>query len=477
MEPITSIMLANLVKGVGDSIFRTRSQERLAIENRQHTEQMEKLRQDFQNEQSEKNYAQMERIQKQMAAIKHENALQLVRENYKSHIEEFQDTQFLNNCWPLVTPPKFYLTTLMNMSRVGRMPIQIVVPDSLPGEFSGIVAQLTKIFNCPEFANDVYFYNNGWKESLKNKGGTAQIQPLKEVLGGFPTLVIFPSIDSKQRFSLSVSYWGVGDAASAVTQSEICSIDLKKVINDYACQWIDVFVKENGRACPALQSLIDLRTSMLKEYDEYKAEGKDTEVINRLMIANYGNYPFASKYGKHSPLLQFVNNKIESHLYAILAVVGAAMTDLHRLMAYHEHPVAPKLLFNDVSTESLLSFLSKLYNKVLESVPSDNIERPLYYALVASSFNEIPEGKEYAISFAEEGWQLLDELYASEETPLNIDAPIHVDAFKRLSLVKKSSMKLAITTSPELCEQAKREFSVPRHSSVSVMEREHIKRF
>jgi tetratricopeptide (TPR) repeat protein len=172
---------------------------------------------DFQAAMQERNFTEAERLQKEMSQISFENSLALQEESFKKQLAMTEYIYFRDHEWPLIPSPESHVEYLKKMYSNNRVPLQIIMTDSLPNSFGGVRANVVDFFDMHYTTNGnspTFFYDQGWKDAMRGKSGKAQITALHKVLAGLPTLVIASdsiSYGNDTEFSVRLSFWGLGD--------------------------------------------------------------------------------------------------------------------------------------------------------------------------------------------------------------------------------------------------------------------------
>ncbi len=413
------------------------NQNKLAAEGREHSEKLQKLQQEFQEKLQERNLVETERIQREIVALQHKYAKALLDENFSKQWDLIQEQVNLERAWPLILPAKHYVEQLKMRTREGRFPLQIIVASSPNASFQLQTTEIGTVLSRT-YGTDVFYFDGAWKSGMSAK--SAQMLQLQKNLGGCPTIVIKPDIvDGK--FIFEMAYWGIADfsspAPAIITKLSMRDINLN-ALRQFADEKAAMYETESAPS--PFKELISLREEENNTYDSYiKQHGSDVCNAQENLIAKaqeYCNDLYRTRYQSLSS--HFEANIIDirdKYFYSLIGVATAVMVDVHRMLEYHEKPLGATLpsLFNGITEKEWASLMASTYMDVLGRMSEDIFyELPLYYALVASYFNGLSEGKEYAIGFAEAGWKRLHALYPFGK---NIDTETHKKAFHTLSEV------------------------------------------
>ena len=391
-------------------------QDRLATANREHGLHLQQLQQEFQSSLQQRNFAETERLQKEMANIQYQNALHLQGANQKKDWESHLNKTELANVWPLCSPPLHYLRLLESHTRNGKLPLQIIFPASMPDGFQSVYGDMELLFNN-EYRDKTFYYDGGWKEHMGVR--TAQKLALQQNLSGCPTLILIPEeIKGEGKIRLSMTYWGIGAMDGNSSTQELFSIhkdDFRvEIIKKIADEFRQLY--QNMETLPHIDKLIRLRKEEQERYRILEERRTTNPTINPDEIIAL---EFNDKYlmfARDTSIARKISEKGVAMLSDTLGIVGATLTDVHRLLDYQEKPHALALInkFSSNHPEKLLKLMADCYINFINQLSSDTFNLPLYYALVASAFNEVSGGQEYAKQFAAEGWKHLQNLYRNE---------------------------------------------------------------
>lgn len=452
------------------------NQNKLAAEGREHSAKLQKLQQEFQEKLQERNFVETERLQREIVALQHLNAMALLDKNFAKQWDLYQNQVYLDKAWPLLLPPMHYLEQLRRRELSNRLPLQIIVPTSQNDPFQ---LQITRIGSllCSLHGSDVFFFDGAWKPGMGVQ--SAQMFDLQNNLGGCPTIVVKPDfVDNK--FIIKIAYWGMGDLNAAepriLTELPLRDVNLN-ALRQFADEKADLY--RNETAPDPYNKLISLREEEKQTYDSYikqhKADADVTPNKLSLKVAEYCNDKYRERYNSFSRLFEANILDIRNHCFeAFIGVAATVMSDMHRMLGNHEIPKGVSLgaSFKYINESSWLSLMANTYMDILEHMSQDVFfELPLYYSLIASAFNGVSGGGDYAKGFAEAGWKCLEELYANDETKL-VKAAFHKDAFEKLDCIvaNRSELTLAKSEAPTPNSLFKREQShliVVHHSETN----------
>lgn len=429
-------------------------QSRLAAEGRAHSEKLQKLQQEFQEKLQERNFIETERLQREIVALQHLNAMALLDKNFAKQWDLYQNQVYLDKAWPLLLPPMHYLEQLRRRELSNRLPLQIIVPTSQNDPFQ---LQITRIGTllCSLYGSDVFFFDGAWKPGMGVQ--SAQMFDLQNNLGGCPTIVVKPDfVDNK--FIIKIAYWGMGDLNAAepriLTELLLRDVNLN-ALRQFADEKADLY--RNETAPDAYNKLISLREEEKQTYDSYikqhKADADMTPNELSLKVAEYCNDKYRERYNSFSRLFEADILGIRNQCFeTFIAVAATVMTDMHRMLGNHEMPKGVSLgaSFKYINESSWLTLMANTYMDILEHMSQDVFfELPLYYALVASSFKTVPGGEEDAKLFAKQGWKRLHNLYPLGK--IN-DVETHKVAFSILSNVDSPPIFLSNNTTMNIKE-------------------------
>ncbi|MDR3233255.1 MAG: TerD family protein [Planctomycetaceae bacterium] len=233
MDPLSllALGLANGLMTFVNGMFSRNTQEKMAVKNSEiqtalqekNFEEAEKNRQ-LQKSLQEKNFAEADRLQKELKQIDYQNALALQDESFRKQLAMAEYIYFRDNEWTLIPSPESHVNYLKQMYSPDRVPLQIIITDAMPQNFGGVRKDVSKFFDeyySLHSDSPALFYDQGWKESMKNKNGNAQIIALHKALAGLPTLIIasdFTSDGEGTEMNIRASFWGLGETHVPVSK-------------------------------------------------------------------------------------------------------------------------------------------------------------------------------------------------------------------------------------------------------------------
>ena len=220
-------------------------------------------------------------LQREIVRIQHENALKLQEKAFNEQRTRESYRNFCDNVWPLQAAPDFYVEYLKKSYSESMMPLQIIVPATMPKDsFNGIDNPLTMFFNdtySPCSGASAFYYNQGWKSTMYGSSGNAQITALHSVLAGLPTLILVLQ-QVGDEYCARVSFWGVADMALpenktlfTVSQKEL-DHKSREMIKDMlreqkGIKWEDLPIMWKRGVCWTKVRGIDYKMPMLKGED------------------------------------------------------------------------------------------------------------------------------------------------------------------------------------------------------------------
>lgn len=367
-------------------------------------------------------------LQREIVRIQHENALKLQEKAFDEQRTRESYRNFCDNVWPLQAAPDFYVEYLKKSYSESMMPLQIIVPATMPKDsFNGIDNPLTMFFNdtySPRSGASAFYYNQGWKSTMYGSSGNAQITALHSVLAGLPTLILVLQ-QVGDEYCARVSFWGVADMALpenktifTVSQKEL---DLD-ILRDEADQIIKEF-REYNIPLPQDKN-IQTRLNELQRKEELEKQGNIPEtVIKNILKREFANQ--YSKAGKEGVILQERNK----YLSVMLEIVSAAFTDAYYLTTYNISPRIPELCASnpDFQSPQVIGLFQQIFTGLLELTSADTLNTPLRYAVVADSFKRCGF-EEIALTYAEKSAGMLQDLQQKKAQ----FAPQHVQALELL---------------------------------------------
>ena len=367
-----------------------KQQRELHFANQQFQEAMQEKQQAFMRAIEERRLEAAAELQLQIIRLQHENALELQKNAFAEQRSRDSYNRFCSNSWPLAADPDFYVEYLKKTYREDMMPLQIIVPATMPKEsFNGIDKCLMDFFNdvySPRSGASAFYYNQGWKDSMYGASGNAQIAALHSVLAGLPTLLLILQ-KVGDEFYARISFWGVADMDRPENKT-IFTVNQKEldldILRDNADQIIKVHSKYNLTLPQDTQDKnIQTRVEERKRLEELKKRGNIPEDEIKKVL----NWEFSSRYtkvGKEDVILKERNK----YLSVMLEIVSAAFTDAYYLTSYNITPRIPELCANnpDFRHPEVIDLFQQIFSGLLETTANDTLNTPLRYALVADSF-------------------------------------------------------------------------------------------
>ena len=391
-------------------------------------------------------------LQREILTLQYENALKLQENAFNAERARDSYASFCNNVWPLQADPDFYVDYLKKTYSERMMPLQIIVPATMPREsFNGIDNPLTAFFNnvySPRSGASAFYYNQGWKDSMYGSSGNAQIIALHSVLAGLPTLLLVLQ-KVGDEYCARVSFWGVADmdlpenkTIFTVNQKEL-DLDILRnnadqIINEYSEYNIPLPQDKN----------IQTRVEERQRQEELEKQGNIPEDV----IKTFLNREFSSRYskaGKEDVILQERNK----YLSVMLEIVSAAFTDAYYLTTYNIAPRIPELCASnpDFQHPKVIDLFQKIFSGLLETTVKDTLNTPLRYALVADSFKR--NGfDEIATGYAQKSADLLQKLLKNkvELAPQHFQAIELLDDYPEFAELKENIQSLPVVRSANL---------------------------
>ena len=393
MEPvitpfvISSIISACINAGVADE----NRQQQLALHFANQNLQREILakQQAFTLAIEEKRLNAAANLQREILTLQYENALKLQENAFNAERARDSYARFCNNVWPLQADPDFYVNYLKKTYSERMMPLQIIVPATMPREsFNGIDNPLTAFFNnvySPRSGASAFYYNQGWKDSMYGSSGNAQIIALHSVLAGLPTLLLVLQ-KVGDEYCARVSFWGVADMDLPENKT-IFTVNQKELDLDILRADADQIIKKYKAYNIQLPQDKNIQVRLKEQQRQEELENQRNipeddlkEILNLEFSSRY------SKAGKEDVILQERNK----YLSVMLEIVSAAFTDAYYLTTYNIAPRIPELCASnpDFQHPKVIDLFQKVFSGLLENTSGDLLNTPLRYALVANSFKQ-----------------------------------------------------------------------------------------
>ena len=391
MDPVSASAGKGLAGGsfVIGAIINAVTSYTIAYQNRKHQENLLQKQQDFTVAVEEKRFARAAELQREIAALQHENALRLQNDAFEQKRQMESYKRFCDNVWPLNADPDFYVDYLKKIYSPDMMPLQIIVPATLPRDsFAGIDTPLTEFFSTAysvRSGNPAFYYSQGWKADMSGRNGNAQVTALHSVLAGLPTLILSLQ-KTGDTYSGVVSFWGIGDMDLPESKS-IFSISQKALDADILRKDADQTISDYQKYNIPLpeEKNIQTRLAELKRKTELTSRGN----IPQEGIQNLLNREFASLYVKAGKE-DLIQNERNRQLTVLLEITSAVFTDAYYLTTYNIAPRIPALCANnpDFQNPEVIGFLQQTFSGILASMEADKLNSPLRYALLADSFGK-----------------------------------------------------------------------------------------
>lgn len=434
-----------------------------AKKNRSHQQDLQFANQDFQREilakqqafaeaRDERQFNKAAELQREIVALQHKNAVELQNSSFDQQRAKDSYKSFCENVWPLQADPDFYVDYLKRTYSERMMPLQIIVPATMPREsFNGIDNPLTDFFNnvySPRSGASAFYYNQGWKNSMYGSSGNAQICALHSVLAGLPTLLLVLQ-KVGDEYCARVSFWGVADMDLPENRT-IFTVNQKELDLDILRANADKIIKKyKPYNLPLPQDKnIQVRLKEQQRQEDLENQGNIPEddlkeILNEEFSSLY------SKAGKEDVILQERNKCLS----VMLEIVSAAFTDAYYLTNYNIAPRAPELCANnpDFKHPQIIDLFQKVFSGLLENTSGDLLNTPLRYALVADSFKR--NGfDEIATGYAQESADLLQKLLKNkaELAPQHFQAIELLDDYPEFAELKENIQSLPVVRNANL---------------------------
>ena len=354
--------------------------------NRKHQEEMQAKQQQFQLALEEWRFANAANLQREIVGLQHQNALELQSNLFEEQRKQESYKRFCDNVWPLRTDPDHYLHLLKRIYSSDMMPLQIIVPATLES-FKEIDNSLTNFFSDSYSVtsnNNVFYYNQGWKDNMAGRDGNAQVYALHDVLAGLPTLVLTLQKNG-DKYSGRVSFWGITSSEDLPGSQSLFSISQKSLDANILRQAADRTIKRYQQYNIPLPEDKNIKTRLAEQQREAElsAQGNIPQEIIKDILNEEFTY---SKAGKEE-LIQEERNKL---LATMLEIVSAAFTDAYYLATYNIAPRIPQLCAAapDFQQPQMLDFFQQIFDGLLKNLQADKLNTPLRYALVADEFKK-----------------------------------------------------------------------------------------
>lgn len=428
---------------------------------RKFAELQQKLQMQFQRALQDRNFAESERIQREMAQLQYENALALQRENFSNQEALWEANKFYENAWPFRMTPKGYVSQLEDTYKFGHVPLQILIPNTLTEQLPGF-GGLIKQYYPLQSATPVYYYDGGWKDGRTINGG-ALLSSLYEVLKGLPTLVLLPQGSFRDSFSLEVGYWGLGQGLRSAENvsgevsdtshngqndnapkriSIISSLDMYKLELKLVRAQADRLIADYGTDTSHDDNNMEVRRREIVRERELEARGESRDKIERQLENEFVKSNGAGKKNTYKLGGRDVEDSKREIVKQICDVVCVAYSDVYHLLESCVMPHAPLLasanpMFADAGVRNALCTLYRgILNECKNSDESRLLYYPLYCALIVESLHRAGWQDE-ARQFEKDAESALRELYPYR---VNNVANTHVEAIR---ILRKNGISLA----------------------------------
>ncbi len=377
---------------------------------------------EFQEKLAEKNFGQSAELQLEIAKLRGEIDRRLQEERFKDTQAQWEQTQFVNNCWPLISTPDGYVNYLKQRG----CPMSVIMTGKLDG---GILASASAFIN-EYYANHqhIYYYNQGWKTNMQNMQGNAQRDALHQGLNGLPTLVVMPDIENGD-FKLDIAFWGFGESMPqmvTVFKRNYQQMEAK-ILRDNALEW-------SGRPLPPDNNpmIMSIRANIetVKNEEEYRQTLRAENRYTEEQIEKWCDEIYAPNYRK-TGLEAVVANGISQIAGAPIAIASGQYADAFLLGTgcVPKLPALMKKFPESIQNEmgpQVVQFYSDLTGMMNE------LERPKACALIASAYAEGDDTKN-AQHFQKAALEELQKYY-SRKQPL---AMPHWDA---IEIIRKNPL-------------------------------------
>ena len=361
----------------------------------------------------QREFANAEKLQRQIANWRFENDLQLQANSFNNKTAEWERTKFYDNTWPLNGTPSYYVGLFRKYQKQYPRLFQVIVT-SLPKDRETEVTLVESFFATyypMTGASPVFYYNQDWKDSMRDRKGTAQMFALHEALEGLPTLVLIPSfVASTGKFQLKVSFWGLGDF-NPPQHHDFTTVDVEELAQDLMRQQIEKklgTIKKNPELYendPNVKVWRNQQAFRMKSRENGNTDEETEELLKQGMAGRYQLDP------------SWKAEKTAGALSAMMSVLGAAMADFHHLL--DSEPVEPLLpgIIRDKWPDEADAFLG-MYGKMILGLLDANkfaadpqlLTLPLAQAVAAKAFKKAGD-IETARELQKRAWTQLTKWY------------------------------------------------------------------
>lgn len=423
----TSIIAgSNLINGWRQRKF----QEKEGNRQRAFSAELQERQLQFQAALQENNLRRAEMLQREIVMLQYGTALALQKSSFDNQLALWEHTSFYNNQWPLRATPKQYVHDLVSTYNENKVPLQILVPESLSERIVEL-GDVMKSSYSMHSGSPAFYYTGGWKNAQTIKG-TALLGTLHSVLKGLPTLVLIPSGSFRDKVKIEIGYWGIGGLYDIPELKEIATIDMHKLdfdlIRRHTDDLIALYHDESEKLAGNVN--VDVRRKELARRSELIAKGCATEEMERKLWKE-----FSDKYQRKNIEWELEEAK-QKILGMVLEVVCAGYTDIYHMLEFNTMPQAPLVakhnhLIADAEARNVLfNMYDNAIDKMTQSAEDFSLSYPLCCALVAKSFHDakcIDESRR----FAKKAEDALRNLY-----PDGTDQPVAESHYKAARLLK-----------------------------------------
>jgi len=398
-----------------------RSRERIQNDSQAFQGELEAKRQAFQAALAEKNFQQSAQLQREITAMKATFDRQMQEARFEHDLEMWNMNQFVNNVWPLINTPDGYVHFL----KQNGYPMSVIMTGKLDG---GILSSASAFIN-EFYANhqQIYYYNQGWKENMLKRQGNAQRDALHQGLNGLPTLVVMPDIENGD-FKLDVAFWGFGES-----MPQTVSV-FKRNYQQMEAEILRNIAQENKNTVfppisnPMILS-IQANIETLRQEEEYRqnlrAQGMAEEEIEALC-----NRFFVSVYKKNG-LEADVAGGICQIVGASISIIAGQYADAF-LLGTGSAPKLPALMkkFPKSVQDEMGPQLVRFYSELTEMM--DELERPKACAFIASAYAEGDDTKN-AQHFQKAALEELQKYYSRKQ-------PLAMPHWEAVEIIRKKPL-------------------------------------
>ena len=413
---------------------------------RKFAESQQRAQMRFQRALQDRNFEESERLQRAMAQEQFKHALALQRVNFSHQEALWEENKFYEMGWPFRVTPKVYVSQRVASYKPDRVPLQILVPNSLTEQLPGF-GDMIKGHYSAESSSPVYYYDGGWKDGKTISGG-ALLGSLYEVLKGMPTLVLLPQF-MRDSFSLEVGYWGLGQGlalpegasegncnihADNVPERKtiVSSLDLHKLELKLIRAQADRLIADYGSDTSHDDNNMEVRRREIVREKELEAKGESRDKIDRQLENEFVKPNGCAKVYKLGG--RDIDDSKKEVVKQICDVVCVAYSDIYHLLESNAMPQAPLLaksnpMFADAGVRNALCSLYRgILNECNKSDEARLLYYPLYCALIVESLHRAGWSEE-AVQFEKAASSALQDLYPNRTSDV---AQTHIEAIRIL---------------------------------------------